>query len=226
MNSLHSLVESGKVLYLGVSDTPAWIVAAANTYAIQAHKTPFSVYQGRWNVMKRDLEYEILPMCQHFGMALCPWEVVGAGRLQTKKMMEKRKAQGENIRGLHGSTALELTEEEQKMSDALEKVADELKIQGQGDFSITAVAIAYVMHKARYCYPIIGGRKVEHLLDNAKALEIELSEEQLKFLEEVNPAHVPFPWNFIGKDPHETGASTFMQSSTAHLKWQTNGKPV
>lgn len=51
MDSLHILVESGKVLYLGISNTPAWVVAAANTYARDHGKTPFSVYQGQWNVL-------------------------------------------------------------------------------------------------------------------------------------------------------------------------------
>jgi aryl-alcohol dehydrogenase-like predicted oxidoreductase len=59
MDSLHILVEQGKVLYLGISDTPAWIVSAANVYARSHGKTQFSVYQGRWNVMQRDFERDI-----------------------------------------------------------------------------------------------------------------------------------------------------------------------
>ena len=72
MDALHILVEQGKVLYLGVSDTPAWIVSAANTYANDHGKTPFSIYQGRWNVLERDFEREIIPMAHQFGMALAP----------------------------------------------------------------------------------------------------------------------------------------------------------
>lgn len=72
MDSLHILVEQGKVLYLGISDTPAWIVATANTYAVDHGKTPFSIYQGQWNVLKRDFERDIIPMARHFGMALAP----------------------------------------------------------------------------------------------------------------------------------------------------------
>jgi len=48
MDSLHVLVEQGKVLYLGISDTPAWVVSAMQTYAIRANKTPIAIYQGRW----------------------------------------------------------------------------------------------------------------------------------------------------------------------------------
>lgn len=68
MDSLHILVQQGKVMYLGISDTPAYIVSACNTYAKQQGKTPFSIYQGRWNVMLRDMEREIIPMARHFGM--------------------------------------------------------------------------------------------------------------------------------------------------------------
>ena len=63
------LVEQGKVLYLGISDTPAFIVSAANTYAKAHGKIQFSTYQGRWNIMLRDMEREIIPMCvRHFVM--------------------------------------------------------------------------------------------------------------------------------------------------------------
>lgn len=62
MNSLHNLVVQRKVLYLGISDTPAWVVAKANTYARMAGKTPFAVYQGMWNIMYRDVEQEIMPL--------------------------------------------------------------------------------------------------------------------------------------------------------------------
>jgi aryl-alcohol dehydrogenase-like predicted oxidoreductase len=64
MDSLHILVEQGKVLYLGISNTPAWIVAEANSYANAHGKTPFSVYQGRWNIIYREMEREIVPMCR------------------------------------------------------------------------------------------------------------------------------------------------------------------
>ena len=62
MDGLHTLVLQGKVLYLGVSDTPAWIVGTANTYARLTGKTPFTIYQGKWSIMDRDFERDILPM--------------------------------------------------------------------------------------------------------------------------------------------------------------------
>ena len=70
MNSLHKLVMQGKVLYLGVSDTPAWIVMQANAYARNHGKTPFIIYEGAWNVLSRDMEREIVPMARSEGVPL------------------------------------------------------------------------------------------------------------------------------------------------------------
>ena len=62
MNGLHNLVVQGKVLSLGVSDTPAWVVSKANTYARLTGKTPFVIYQGAWSILERDMERDIIPM--------------------------------------------------------------------------------------------------------------------------------------------------------------------
>lgn len=140
MDSLHILVQQGKVMYLGISDTPAWVVSAANEYATAHGKTPFSIYQGRWNVMLRDFERDILPMARHYGMALAPWDVLGGGRFKSKKQIEEKKGQGEKLRAMMGGP--EQTEDEVKFSAALEKVAGEHGIE-----SLTAVALAYVMAK-------------------------------------------------------------------------------
>ena len=79
----------------GISDTPAWIVARANQYARIACKTPFSIYQGHWNVMKRDFEREIIPMARAEGMALAPWNVLVSGRIRTDEEERKRRETGE-----------------------------------------------------------------------------------------------------------------------------------
>ena len=62
VDGLHTLIMQGKVLYLGISDSPAWVVAQANTYARLTGKTPFTIYQGKWNIMARDFERDVLPL--------------------------------------------------------------------------------------------------------------------------------------------------------------------
>ncbi|THX81276.1 putative aryl-alcohol dehydrogenase Aad14 [Aureobasidium pullulans] len=210
MDSLHILVEQGKVMYLGISDSPAWVVSAANYYAKAHGKTPFSIYQGRWNIMLRDFEREIIPMARHFGMALAPWDVLGGGKFQTKAAIEERKKNGEGLRSMMGG---EQTEEEVKMSAALEEVANEHNV------SLTAVALAYVMSKTINVFPLVGGRKVEHLKDNTKALSIKLSDEQIKKLEGVKSFDPGFPNTFIGEDPKISGQANFLLGASASIAW-------
>ncbi|KAF9072170.1 Aldo/keto reductase [Rhodocollybia butyracea] len=192
MDGLHSLVMQGKVLYLGISDTPAWIVAQANEYARLTGKTPFSVYQGRWNVLERSFEREIIPMARSQGLALAPWGVLGGGLFRTDAEEQQRNESGENGRSWMGDWRR--NEQEVKVSHALEKVAGEV---GLGD-NISAVAIAYVMQKTPYVFPIIGGRKISQLEANMQALDIALSDGQIQYLESVIPFDAGFPYNIFG----------------------------
>ncbi|KAF9005389.1 arylalcohol dehydrogenase [Hymenopellis radicata] len=192
MNGLHHLVTQGKVLYLGISDSPAWVVSRANMYA-QAHgKTPFVIYQGHWNIMDRAFEREIIPMARTLGLALAPWDVLGGGKFRTDAEEEERRASGEKGRAILGMGGWERTENEVKISKALEKVGGEV-----GTKNVRAVALAYVMQKTPYVFPLVGGRKVEHLLSNVEALDIALSTEQIAYLESVLPFDVGFPGNFV-----------------------------
>ncbi|KAK9327389.1 NADP-dependent oxidoreductase domain-containing protein [Lipomyces starkeyi] len=181
MDALHILVEQGKVLYLG---------------------TPFSIYQGRWNLLVRDFERDIIPMARQFGMALAP-----------------RKNAGESLRSSGGRPPHQ-TEDEVKMSEALAQVASEHGIE-----SVTAIALAYVMSKAANVFPIVGGRKVEHMKDNIKALSIKLTDEQIEYLENVNPFSHGFPHNFIPADPNITGQS-FLIARTNAIKFPNAHKPT
>ncbi|KAK0213815.1 NADP-dependent oxidoreductase domain-containing protein [Armillaria fumosa] len=217
MDSLHNLVAAQKVLYLGVSDTPAWVVSQANQYAVDHGKTPFVVYQGRWSILDRSFEREIIPMAKSLGMALSPWGVLGHGKLRTDAEEARRKETGEKGRQIF-SPEWERTEEEAKVSRALEKVATEV---GAGS-NIAAVAIAYVMHKTPYVFPIIGGRKVEHLEANLKALDISLSKEQIEYLESALPFDPGFPTTMIG----DGSSYSFLLASVAKMAKQPGLQPI
>ncbi|OCH85197.1 Aldo/keto reductase [Obba rivulosa] len=189
MNGLHHLVAAGKVLYLGISDTPASIVAEANTYARLMGKTPFVIYQGAWSVLQRDFERDIIPMAR---LALAPWNVLAGGKIRTDAEEERRRLSGEKGRTLL-SANWERSFEQRNLCLALEQVAEQV-----GAKSISAVAIAYVMHKTTHVFPVVGGRKVEQLMDNIEALEISLTEDHMKYLEGVMPFDVGFPHNLCG----------------------------
>jgi len=192
MDSLHHLVAARKVLYLGISDSPAWFVVKANDYAKANGKTPFVVFQVPYSVTQRDIEREILPMCRHEGIALTLWNVLASGHIRTDAEEESRRSTGEKGRSVLGSW--ERTDDEKKMCAALEVVAKQVGAQ-----HITAVAIAYTMHKAPFVYPIIGGRKVEHLMANIEALDITLTAEQIAYIDGILPFDKGFPNNFLGE---------------------------
>ena len=87
-------------------------------------KTPFSIYQGAWGILHRDLEREIIPMVRSEGMALAAFMVLGGGKIRTDAEEERRRATGEKGREWHGPW--ERTEDERKVCTALEKVAGEV----------------------------------------------------------------------------------------------------
>ncbi|KAF7331452.1 hypothetical protein MKEN_00023900 [Mycena kentingensis (nom. inval.)] len=207
MDGLHQLILSGKVLYLGISNTPAWIVSEANRYARDHGKSPFVIYQGAWNVMDRTFEREIIPMARAHGMALAPWYVLAAGRLRTDEQDAARRESGENGRTMFGAQ-WERSENEVKMSKALENVAAEV-----GAKSIQAVAIAYVMQKVPFVFPIIGGRKIEHMLANVEALDISLSAKHIEYIESVLPFEPGFPHWMIG----DGSSPSFMVASAGNF---------
>ncbi|KAJ0334851.1 hypothetical protein COL922a_010157 [Colletotrichum nupharicola] len=222
MDSMHALVDQGKVLYLGISDTPAWIVGAANTYASLQGKKPFCIYQGRWNVMNRDFEREIIPMARHFGMALAPWDVLGAGKFQSKKELDERKKWGESLRSLFSGDMTEnQTAEEVRMSEVLAEVAEEHGIE-----SVTAIALAYVLSKTPNVFPLVGGRKVKHLEVNIQALKIRLTEDQVRRLEAVRPFDPGFPSNFIGEDPKVSGQPSALLSRAGPLAFVQSSRAI
>lgn len=131
------------------------------------------------------------------GLALAPWQVLAGGKLRSDAEEERRRKTGENGRSVFGPW--ERTEDETKVSHALEKVAKEVGLDA--DLGIPAVAIAYVMQKTPYVFPIIGGRKVEHLKANIEALKISLSDEQIKYLESIIPFQPEFPnWMIVSLD--------------------------
>ncbi|KAH9205873.1 NADP-dependent oxidoreductase domain-containing protein [Leptodontidium sp. 2 PMI_412] len=182
MQSLNHLVAAGKVLYLGISDTPAWIVSKANEYARQNHLRQFSVYQGRCSAEHRDFEREIIPMCRDEGMGLAPWGALGGGNFKSD---EQRKSQ-------EGRKMGEASEAAIKISKVLEKIATANKTQ------ITSVALAYVMQKTPYVFPIVGGRKIDHLKGNIEGLSLQLTEGDVKAIEEANAFDIGFPQSLLG----------------------------
>lgn len=212
MQSLNTMVAQGKVLYLGISDTPAWIVSKANEYARQNGLRQFSVYQGRWSAEHRDFERDIIPMCASEGMGLAPWGALGGGSFKS----EEQRNNQEKGRQAGGASEAAI-----KISKVLEKIAEKQNTQ------ITSIALAYVMSKTPYVFPIVGGRKVDHLKGNIDGLRVKLSAEDIEEIEGASAFDIGFPNNFIGgpggvKSPSDVWL-TAMAGHQQHVEWP---KPI
>lgn len=119
-------------------------------------------------------------MTRQEGMALAPWGALGGGKFKTDE--QRRASEGRQVQA---------TEAEVKVSRVLESIAQ------RKNTAITSIALAYVMHKTPYVFPIVGGRKVDHLKGNIEALTISLSAEDIKAIEDVVPFEIGFPHNFL-----------------------------
>ncbi|KIX98651.1 uncharacterized protein Z520_05952 [Fonsecaea multimorphosa CBS 102226] len=218
MQSLNQLVQSGKVLYLGISDTPAWVVAKANAYARHHGLRPFCVYQGRWSAAQRDFERDIIPMCKDEGMGLAPWGALGGGYFKPSSQQPAEQSGGRNMASL-------TTGQEAAVSRVLEKIAN----ARTPAVPLTSIALAYVMHKTPYVTPIVGGRKLSHLRQNIEALTIRLSPQDIDDIESAYPFDVGFPMNFIaGNNPRgpQGPADISLTKRMGHFDFVQNLQPI
>ncbi|KAJ5105982.1 NADP-dependent oxidoreductase domain-containing protein [Penicillium alfredii] len=209
MHALNDLVVSGKVIYLGISDTPSWVVAKANQYARCQGLRQFSVYQGMWNAAMRDFERDIIPMCRDEGMGLCPYGVLNQGRFQTKKGFEEREAHNP------GRNFIPTSEHDKKVSAVLEDIANAKGVE------IFSVALAYVMQKTPYVFPIVGARKVSHIDGSIAGLSVTLTEDEVGQVEKAYPFDHGFPHTFLSGSMFDR--STPRMADKAGDVWLTKG---
>ncbi|CRG91354.1 hypothetical protein PISL3812_08402 [Talaromyces islandicus] len=185
MHSLNDLVVAGKVLYLGISDCPAWVVSSANRYARDHGLRPFSVYQGMWNAAMRDFERDIIPMCRAEGMGIAPYGVLNQGRFQTRQGFEEREKKNT------GRNLIPMSSRDKQVSAVLEELANKKNCQ------LLQVALAYCLQKTPYVFPIVGVRKVEHIQGSIDGLNVELSDDEIMQIEKAYPFDHGFPHTFL-----------------------------
>ncbi|KAB8269228.1 Norsolorinic acid reductase B [Aspergillus minisclerotigenes] len=224
MHALNDLVASGKVHYLGISDSPAWVVSKANQYARDHGLRQFVVYQGLWNAAKRDLERDILPMCLDEGMGLCPYGVLNQGRFRTEEGFRDR----DQTNNAGGRNIIPLSEHDRSVSRVLDRVATSKGVP------LLQVALAYVMQKAPYVFPIVGVRKVDHLTGVEPAVHISLTDEEVNEIETAYEFDPGFPHTFLSgsmfaQGPPKGGYSPDVVWWTKMLgtfDWVEGAKPI
>ncbi len=193
MRALDDMVRAGKILYVGISDSPAWIVAQANTLAELRGWTPFVGLQIEYSLIERTVERELLPMAHAFGMAVTPWGTIAGGAL-TGKYSKTRRRESDTHR-------YKEEEQSQRLSNYSLTIADEVvKIAEEIGCTPAQVAINWVRQQPGLMIPIVGVRTVEQLKDNLACLQDPLSNEHLKRLDEISKIDLGFPHEFLKKD--------------------------
>jgi len=192
MRGLDDLVRAGKVLYIGISDTPAWIVAQANTLADLQGWSRFVGLQIEYSLIQRTPERELLPMARAFEIAVTPWAVVGGGILTGKytgdpdldaKVDHKR-----------DPSEKRLSEQNLKIAATVKKIAEE------SGHPAAQVAINWVRQQPGLVVPIIGARTATQLEQNLGCLDWELEREHLEELSATSAIELGFPHEFLTQD--------------------------
>ena len=185
MRALDDVVRAGKVLYIGVSDAPAWIVSRANTLAEWRGWTAFAGLQVPYSLLQRDIERELLPMAEGFGMTVAAWSPLAGGVLSGKFTRPGGAEAGTRIAG--GS----LTEHDHAVARAVAEVADRVGA------TPSQVAIAWAMAHSEAVHPIVGARRLDQLLDNLGAVALQLAPDDVEHLERAAGFSQGFPARFI-----------------------------
>ncbi len=190
MRALDDLVRAGKVLYIGISDTPAWIVAQANTLAELRGWSAFAGIQIDYSLIERAAERELLPMAKAFGLAVTVWGVVGQGILTGKfHRAADPKAPADTLRA--GMSARRITERNLAIARLVDEIATEKGC------SMTQVAINWARQQDQQIIPVIGARTAAQARENLGCLAHRLSDAELARLDEASRIELGFPHDFL-----------------------------
>jgi aryl-alcohol dehydrogenase-like predicted oxidoreductase len=184
MAALEDLVRSGKVRYIGVSDTPAWKIVEANMIARFRGWSAFIGLQIEYSLLERSVEQELVPMALEFGLGITPWSPLKSGVL-SGKYTRKNAGQFKSDRAMFV---------EGHLSEKTYAVVDELEVIAKAHDSTPArVALAWVQGRPGVASTIIGARKLAQLEDNVKALAVELTKDERARLDAATQPTLGFP---------------------------------
>ncbi|KAF5365882.1 hypothetical protein D9757_011046 [Collybiopsis confluens] len=173
MQALHDVVKAGYVRYIGMSSCWGYQFNAMQTYAIQNNLTPFISMQNHYSMVYREEEREMFPTLKHFGVGSIPWSPLARGLLS--RPLDQKTKRGQSDRMITGHTTVDATA---TIVNRVEEIAKKKNAK------MAQIAIAWVMAKDGVTAPIIGTTSLENLSELIDAVDIELSEDEVKYLEE------------------------------------------
>lgn len=188
MRGLEDLVRAGKVHYIGISDTPAWVVSRCNTLAELRGWTQFVALQVEYSLLQRAPERDLIPMGDAFGMTLTPWAPLAGGALTGKYL-----GNNDDPKRLKEDST-RLNDRNTDIAKLVVKIAQEL---GQ---TPAQVALNWVRQKGNKVIPIIGARKVSQLSDSLSCLSFSIPPAFMDQLDQASAIDLGFPHDFLQSD--------------------------
>jgi aryl-alcohol dehydrogenase-like predicted oxidoreductase len=189
MRALDDLVRTGKILYVGISDTPAWIVSQANMLASLRGWTPFIGLQVEYNLLQRTPERDLLPMARSLDIGVTAWAPMAGGALTGKY----NNPSGEQ--GRLSPQSARLNERNRAIASVVEEIAREIEV------SPAQVALNWVRQQSGTVIPLIGAKRQEQMKDNLGSLQFMLSDTHLHALNEASKIELGFPHDFLASEP-------------------------
>jgi aryl-alcohol dehydrogenase-like predicted oxidoreductase len=194
MRALDDLVRQGKILYVGVSDAPAWWIAQANTHAQLRGWTPFIAMQIEYSLIERTVERELIPVAKALNIGVTAWSPLSGGTLSGKYHGKDSSAE----QGRMNSDMMKDFKPDQQRADRVVKALK--SISDQIGRSQAQVALAWLRYRPVPVIPIIGARKFAQFQDNMASLEVTLAPEQMKSLDEASSIELGFPYSMYAKE--------------------------
>jgi aryl-alcohol dehydrogenase-like predicted oxidoreductase len=190
MRSFDDLVRQGKVLYIGISNAPAWFIAQANTLADVRGWAPFIAMQIEYNLIERTAERELLPMARALDIGVTAWAPLAAGWL-TGKYGEENRSEKYRLDHRFAAAFLDRGERNSRIAREVVRVAAEI------DRPPSQVALSWV--RQRDAIPVIGARTVVQMKENLACLDFTLSREHVERLNEISKIETGYPHNLLAK---------------------------
>jgi aryl-alcohol dehydrogenase-like predicted oxidoreductase len=186
MRGLDDLISRGLVHYIGISDTPAWIVSRANTIAEMRGWNRFAALQIEYSLLQRSPERDLLPMAEALNLAVTPWAPLAGGALSGKYIrQEPGRVKEESIRRSEWANGI---------------VAEVVSLANKLDCSPAQVALSWVRQQGQQVIPIVGARRPEQLLDSLGCLNVTLGADDMALLDKASAIELGFPHEFLKSD--------------------------
>ncbi|MEX1189159.1 MAG: aldo/keto reductase [Bacteroidia bacterium] len=186
MRGLEDLVTRGLVHYIGVSDTPAWIVSQCNTLAELRGWSRFAALQVEYSLLQRSPEADLLPMAKALDLAVTPWAPLAGGALTGKYLNDES-----------GRVKAESDRRGERANSIAQTVVDVAK---RLEVSPAQVAVQWTKQRDQVVIPIIGARIKEQLTDSLKSVDLVIPQNEMDILNDVSKVTLGFPHEFLQTD--------------------------